>query len=524
MANKAEFIQLETGDDAGSVRDRLSFIRGQRVLLIWPEEGTILMRKLDLVLIQREAMRRSIRLALVTHDPQVVQNATELNISTIETIGASERGRWKRGRSKVFTSRSQRPEDEPIPDDLKEVASRVYAEDTANQKRWRRIQRLALFIVLLILAGGLTYVFLPSATIQITPASGEVNGQAEIVADPQITSVDVENRIVPATKLSVQVEDTGTIETSGAQNLGDSPASGSVVFINQTNQAVTIPADTTVITSAGIPIQFRTTQEAELAAGVGFQVEVPIEALPTSAGEVGNVDSGVINTVVGTLATDVTVRNLAPTSGGASQSQSAVSDEDKDRLLATVRQQLQARAYVEMEPRLSPTQFIILETVHIAEERSDWMTYSANVGDVTDTLSLTMRVVVEATAVDEQFGQQIVYAQMSSQVSQGQFGKSIEIKPESIAYERGAVLSVDSITGRVTFTMTSTGLVASTIDAEQVRQQLAGRSINDAIAQIVSDYNLQQGTTPIISVSPDWFGNMPLLPMRINVVLQENPA
>ena len=42
MANKAEFIQLETGDDAGSVRDRLSFIRGQRVLLIWPEEGTIL--------------------------------------------------------------------------------------------------------------------------------------------------------------------------------------------------------------------------------------------------------------------------------------------------------------------------------------------------------------------------------------------------------------------------------------------------------------------------------------------------
>jgi hypothetical protein len=523
MSNRAEFIQLETGDDAGSVRDRLSFIRGQRVLLIWPEEGTILMRKLDLVLIQREAMRRSIRLALVTHDPQVIQHASELNISTYETIGASERGRWRRGRSKVFTSRSQRPEDEPIPDDLKEVASRIYAEDTAIQKRWRRIQRLVLFVVILLLAGGLTYIFLPSATVTIIPAQGEMIGEAEIVADPQATTVDVENRVIPATKLSVQVEDTGTIETSGAQNLGDAPATGSVVFINQTDQAVTIPPDTTVITSAGIPIQFRTTQEAALAAGVGFQVEVPIEALPTSAGEVGNLDSGVINTVIGPLAADVTVRNLAPTSGGASRSQRSVSTEDKDRLLETVRQQLQARAYVEMEPRLSDSQFIILETVHIAEERTDWMTYSANVGDVTDTLSLTMRAVVEATAVDEQFGHHIVYAQMSGQVRQGQFGNAVEIEPESVAYERGAVSDVDS-SGKVTFVMRGRGMVTSTIDPEQVREQLAGRTVNDAVAHIVSEYNLQQGTTPVINLSPEWFGNMPLLPMRISVQLQDAPA
>src|SRR5262249_40151304 len=111
MANKAEYVQLEGADDVTSVRDRLSFLRGQRVLLIWPEEGAILTRKLDLVLIQRDAMRRAIRLALVTHDPQVVRNARELNISTFETIGAAERGRWQRGRSKVFTNRFQRPKD-----------------------------------------------------------------------------------------------------------------------------------------------------------------------------------------------------------------------------------------------------------------------------------------------------------------------------------------------------------------------------------------------------------------------------
>ena len=351
------------------------------------------------------------------------------------------------------------------------------------------------------------------------PAQGIVSSQVELVADPAATTVDVENRIIPATKLSVQVEDTGTIETTGSQELGDAPSTGSVVFINQTDQPVTIPVDTVVITSAGFPIQFHTTQEAALSGGVGLQVEVPIEALPTSAGEIGNVDSGVINTIVGSLADVITVRNLAPTSGGASQSQRAVSDDDRDRLLATVRQQLQSRAYVEMEPRLSESQFIILETVHIAEERNDWMTFSANVGDVTDTLSLTMRVVVEATAVDEQFGEQIAYAELSQQVQPGQL-----IKPDTVTYERGAVASIDPVTGKVMFSMTGNGLVTSDINLESLHEQLAGRSMNDAMAFLVSQVPLQQGTTPEIMVSPDWFGSLPLIPMRITIQLQDAPS
>src|SRR5689334_18562617 len=155
MANKSDYIQLENADDVASIRDRLSFLRGQRVLLIWPEEGTILTRKLDLVLIQREAMRRAIRLALVTHDSEVIRHAHELNISTFETIGAAERGRWRRGRGKVFTNRFQRPKEEPIPDDLKEIASRIYSEETAAERRWRRIRRVVGAIIFVAFAAAL---------------------------------------------------------------------------------------------------------------------------------------------------------------------------------------------------------------------------------------------------------------------------------------------------------------------------------------------------------------------------------
>ena len=75
MAKQIEYVQLDTNDDVVTVKDRLSFIRGRRVLLIWPEDGTTLTRKLDLVLVQREADRRAIQLALVTHDELIIEHA-----------------------------------------------------------------------------------------------------------------------------------------------------------------------------------------------------------------------------------------------------------------------------------------------------------------------------------------------------------------------------------------------------------------------------------------------------------------
>jgi hypothetical protein len=518
MANKAEYVQLEGGDDVVSVRDRLSFLRGQRVLLIWPEEGAILNRKLDLVLIQREAMRRAIRLALVTHDPQIIQHAQELNISTFETIGASERGRWRRGRSKVFTNRNQRPKDEPIPDDLKEIASRIYAEESRIEQRWRRIRLAIAFLLFLVAAGVIGYVVLPSAIVVLTPAQNTVEVNADITVDPQTTGVDVENRIIPAIKVSAQIEDSGTIATTGTQDLGNAPAVGSVVFINQADQPVTIPAGTTITTSSGAAIQFRTTQEATLPGGIGLQVEIPIEALTTSAGAIGNVDSGTINTVIGPLGSRVTVRNIAPTSGGSSRAQKVVTSQDLDTVVGIVKQQLQSRAYVEMQAKLTDSQCIILQTVQIAQERSDWMTFSAKAGDSADTLSLTMRAVVEATALDEQLAHQIVYAELSRQVELGQF-----IKPESVTYQEGCdtVRNGDAASGQLVFSTGGRGTVMAQVNTDQIRDHLVGLSTNDAIAYLVSDLPLQQGVNPQITIAPDWFGSLPVLPMRITVQLMD---
>jgi len=519
MSSKTrELIQIEANEDVNAVRDRLSFIRGQRVLLVWPEEGTALTRRLDLVLIQREAMRRAIRLALVTHDPDVIRHARELNISTFETIGASERGRWKRARAKVFTNRFQRPLSAPVPADLMNVASRVRVPRPSLSGVQSGIVRLLIVALLLGVVGAVAYVVVPGATVTLTPArqTVETSIQIRVNTDPEFTGIDVENAILPATLLRVEIEEEAFLSTTGERNLGSSQALGAVVFINNTAQEIGIPQGTTVGTSAGTPIMFRTLEAATLPAGEGQQIEVPIEAMPGSAGGVGNVPENLINTVTGPLAESVTVRNLAPTTGGQTRTVRVVSQSDRDRLLAAMRQQLQERAYSEMIslPQITNGDIVIPETLRIVEERNDWTRFDANAGDIADTLSLTMRAIVEAVAVDMQLAQQIVFAQMAGQIPRGR-----SIDPDTISYTHGDVLRAGDA---ITFTMSGRGVVRGQIRDDQIREQIAGRSLNDALEYLTTRVDLAQGSQPQIELSPDWFGRLPLLPVRIDVVAQDS--
>ncbi len=508
--SRPEYVQIAAKEDVNSVRDRLSFIRGKRVLLIWPEDGTTLTRKLDLVLVQREAKRRAIQLALVTHDAEVIKNAHDLSISVFETIGASERSRWKRGNSRMFTSRDDRPEDSPEHEELIEVASRV-----RNKRTTPRLQSLLLRLMILgvlILVMGVTgYVVLPSATITLQLSADILQIETNITADPAVTNVDVENRTIPATILKATVQGSYSIPASGIQDLSASPAIGVIIFTNQTNEAIDIPINTTVSTSTGTPILFKTVAEATLPAGAGQQVEVPIEALQSSLGTIGNVEAGLINTVIGSLEDRVTVRNLAPTTGGDNRSYTSVTAEDQERLLNIVRGQLQAAAYTEMQQQLTDSQLIVIETIRIppAGERQDWITFSHNIGEATDTLTLEMRATVEAIAIDDRFARQIVFAELSAQKPE-----KLLLQTDSFQYARGSVSAVVAV-NQVTFSASGQALMVGQVNIPDLQAQLAGKTLEEANLWIQRTVSLVSGSTPNIIIEPEGLPHLPLLPIRI---------
>lgn len=515
MSQKPTYLQLEAGEDIPAIRDRLSFIRGQRVLLIWPEEGTALTRKLDLVLVQREAKRRVVQLALVTHDPLVIQHAAELGISTFETIKEAENGRWKRGRTRVFIQRHHKPEESPDPEELMPVASRVRKPRKALPTGLALLLRLTVLSIVLGTILGTAYVVLPSAEVSLTMAQQVLTVDTIVTADSSATDIDVENGIIPATRVEITVETSRSIATTGTEAGTNSRAIGIITVSNNSDSPVTLAEGTRVSTSTAQPIIFETSAEALIPAN-GSLERIPIVAAVEFAGEIGNVPESTINTFVDNTNPNLTVRNLLPTTGGRNQSNTIVSPEDMDSLMNMTKGELQSIAYSDLEARKTEYQTIILETLHIPDEelRADWIEFSHDLGDVSDTLTLSMRAIVRAFVIDDRLAQQVVFAQISRQRP-----VNMTINPESFLYRRGSIVAID-FTGSTSFNAAGEAIATAQLDVLRLQNDLTGRSIEDAQRLIAATVELELGNQPRIQVWPEWFAQMPFLPVRIHIMTE----
>lgn len=512
---KLQIIQLEPYDDVISVRDRLSFVKTERVLLVWPRASTILKRKLDLVLIQREAARRGARLALVTNDLDVIEHATELNISTFDSPNASYKARWKRPRNKVFIDRSDRPDNAPDAYELRLAASRLRPL-TPQQQRTQRFARIIAALILVTVIAAVIYLFVPSAEIILIPAQRQINTPVQLVADPAITGVDVNSGHIPAAYLEILVTTKATIPTTGSKNVPNTLASGTVIFTNNTDSAIFIPAGTVVSTFGFQPARFHTTSDANVDGGQ--TVQVTIEAMQDTAGAAGNIEANLISSIEGPLGESLAVHNAESTRGGTVRQQGIVTKADADTLLELAREKIRQTSLAEFSPRLTGTQIIVPDSIKIVEERPEWLSYSAFVGDGADNLTLSMQAKVRALVIDLQLARQATLAKLATQIENGW-----QIVPESVSFKTfkpSDILSMDA-KGQVTFYMSASANVALIIDPERVRRQITGVTVSDAMNMLERNWLLDTRYPPEIKVWPEVFRRLPVLPMRITVNVRE---
>ena len=90
-----EIIQLDEQDDIISARDKMGWIQTGRIILVWPDRGHELERRLDLVLLQRHSVSLGAKLALVTQDSEVQFNAKLLGIPFFESLHQAQSERWR---------------------------------------------------------------------------------------------------------------------------------------------------------------------------------------------------------------------------------------------------------------------------------------------------------------------------------------------------------------------------------------------------------------------------------------------
>ena len=506
-----QVIYLEVEDDLAAVRDLLEGAQAKRVLLVVPKGSHLFHEPISLRVLRRYASNLALDVALVARDGRTRQMAKAEGIAVLSSIRRGQRGRWRSGsphRSSAEQAALARV------DGLRAGRGDVGYGDVAIV--WiGRVLGVLLFVFLVVLVLGLAALLVPEASVTLVPYREVVEATLQVRADPEVEKASLTDAMVPARILEAEVEQTGEIATISRKDAPDAPATGVITFINQAAAPLEILPGAVVRTATGTTVRFRTVTTATLESAVGATAEAEIEAL--EPGPVGNVDKATITEVeTAGLRGRVRVINEQPTQGGGVKQVGVVTRADMDRLKAQLLQQLQQRAYMELQSQLGEQEFLpadSMTTEIMAEVYDQFLDAEA------DVLHLQMRILATGTAVDRANANLLAYEALKERIPATYELQSAEITfaldEENVRMDGRSVL-VD--------VGASAPLVVD-IDRGAVRSTVAGLKADEA-EQVLAE-SLALDAPPAVEVLPEWIkrwewlDRVPYLPFRIQVIVLE---
>ncbi|MCX6044069.1 MAG: baseplate J/gp47 family protein [Chloroflexi bacterium] len=524
-----EILPIDPDATIEGVRRQLAQVRTDHVALALPVGWTELDNVARMRLLQRQAQIQRCHLGLITRDETTRKAADQLGIPVFFHTSDVNRRTWRmhpplplihsRNPAAALpeppTWRPRRGRAETIVDQM--------AQPTAHLIRQRRIRSEAsrqaalptwLRLVGVIAVLSLTVLFLamfafyvlPAATITLAPGREPVTVTVPLTANPNLSEPDLDNNQLPARLIQTSIEQVGKMPTTGRQQKAVDKAQGTVVFSNLGGTQVFIPAGSTVSTSTGTPILFRTTADTGLEARVGARASAPIEAV--EPGIEGNVRANTINTVEGALRYRIGVSNPDATVSGGSEQVLVVTQADRDNLLEQLKKEVATKAYGILKGELKAGEWLPEESLQTFVDSSNYSQFN---DEQASELTLTLRSLVRGVAVDEASTRRVLFASTQRQIPQQ--GKLVA---DSLTTLRAPGITIDG--DNVEFTVTVKAQYVVPIDPADVRKLAVGGTPKTVIEALQKRWPLER--VPEIYQDPAWLKTLPILNNRIQVRIE----
>jgi hypothetical protein len=504
-----EVIHLDRTDDIDTLLDRLESVSGRCVVVVVPGSSDMLASLVSLRLLKRRAEALQLEVFLVARDSQTRMLAREAGVRVFTfKFEALLELRWRQWREHptlrpgVLTEKRKRPKVRRRPQPGDQFRLRT------ARSRGRFLSILMGLLILAAVIAGLAYtvfMLLPAANVTVVPAIRRVSETTLVTADLAATEIDPDTKTVPARLIEVRLEGTASVSTASKKPAPNNPAKGVIIFSNRTAQEVKVPAGTVVRTSTGTNIRFQTLKEVTVPAGQGSRASAEIVAL--QPGPSGNVGPYLITTIEGALALSLAAANDQPTAGGDMKQVGVVTQVDRDRAKSVLQQQLRQQAYLRIQEQIDEQEFVPPETVQMVTLSE---LYDKFLDEAADELSLKMTVVATGVAVAGQDANKVALDALQASVPQDY----VLVAP-GLTFERGEIRLGEK--RRLSFPMTASGIAVAKIDTSGLREALVGQPVPRAQAIVMERLPLKR--EPAIEVRPDWFGRMPQVPFRINVIV-----
>jgi hypothetical protein len=570
-------VFLDVDDEITSAASRIRSAPGTKVALVVPNGSRIATSRINFRLLSREALVSNRRLSVIAGDPASRALAASAGLPVFATVGEYEAALAgpKAVAEDVLAPApvvTPEPASEPAPEPEKSpkpvrraskakaagvgASAPVAAEsmvdavpdettrmgvpvppsrpireargedrpDTrppvaAGRSRVRApvVAAIAAIALGVVVAGAAAYLFLPTATIAVTPRQESIQVALTIAADPTATDVDAARSIVPAIRLDVPVQASQTFTTAG-RHVEFATASGSVTFENyNTGASNRIQAGSVVSTESGI--RFRTLATVTLPPATLIPTtpdvtvqpsrrSVAVDAVRTGLG--GNVPANAIHVVPqGENPQLLKVNNPDPTSGGKRTETPEVKKAEVDKAVASLQKALQASfADAIAAGAGAPPGTELFPTTASLGSPSFTPDPASLIGKAVATFDLEVSATGSVTAVDPSPIQSIAESRLKAQV-----GADHRLVNGSIHVDvANGTVGED---GQVTFQATATAARVLVVDPAQLRELVKGRTAADAAAAL-APYG-----EATVSLWPSWVSTVTGIDSRLSITVDE---
>lgn len=493
---KTQIISLESHDDLISVRDRMSWAKSPRILLVWPRYEKVALRPVDLRVLQQHARFLGADLGLVTRRASVRHDAESFGIPVFDTTADAQREAWP---PRPSTERHEFWNEKPDLRILREQAQ-------AKEAPWRSAPaaRVGFFTIGVLAVLSVAGLFVPRAAIKLTPISRTQSITLPVTAGPDISSVLITGSL-PAHEITITVAGTQAAQVTSRSSIPQDKAGGVARFTNLGQTPVTIPSGTVVYSTGPAPVRFLTQNTTHMPGSVNAVVEVPITA--AEAGESGNLPADSIQAVEGGLGLSVSVTNPEPTTGGTDREAVAPSDSDRQRVHDVLLPLLQKQAEDQIRSSIGSQDMLLVDMLKMGKILDE--SYDPPPGQAGTLVKLSLRAEFTAQYIKADDLNQLAGTTLNGSIPSG-----FVAVPNTLSFQTVASPTQDA-TGASHFDLQISQTIVHQVDAGLANELVRGMSPANAAQRLQSQLAIAK--PPEILLNPSWWPWLPLIPFRIEI-------
>lgn len=345
----------------------------------------------------------------------------------------------------------------------------------------RRIPiRTGLVVALLFIFIGVLvalFWFLPKAEVVLFAKPELLEKEFTVELDPELTSADRENLILPAEKVEVSLEKEKTSGTTGTKLVGE-PAKGEVTIYNGTAGEKRFAAGIVITSASGI--EFTLDDDATVASKSGTAADstpgkVAVGVTAVEIGTEGNLASETNFTIVNYSQSDYVAKNDSSFSGGTSREVQAVAEGDQKKLVEQLAIELEKEAQEALLSKVVTDKNLVEDSL---TSKVISQTFDRKIGEEATEVKLTLKVKFSALSFSEIEFRELVEEEIQAAVPDG-----FEYQAE----ESEVDFSLDKVTGdgKALFLAYFKAKLIPILDLEQVKKNLVGKQVT--IAEIYLD-------------------------------------